>query len=98
MKRAAAILLILIALCLAAITVLTIWPAHADPLPCGPERQMLDHLAAHFHEFVVMTGNAADQHMIVTMSSTGTYTVLLSDGTKACMILAGEKAEFDNGI
>lgn len=103
MKRALIILLALFALCLAVIvammTMTTIArSAHADALPCGPECVMLDRLAAHFHEFVVMTANAADQHMIVTMSSAGTFSVLLTDGTRACMILAGEKAELDNGI
>lgn len=98
MKHAAAILLILIAFCLAMITALTIRPASADPQVCAPERAMLDHLAANFHEFVVLTGSAADQHVIVTLSRTGTFSVLVTDGKTACMFMAGEKAELDNGI
>ncbi|WP_136617084.1 MULTISPECIES: hypothetical protein [Mesorhizobium] len=99
MNRAAAILLILITLCLAAITVLTIRPAHALQLACGPLPVLLKQLADRYHEFVVMTGSNLDgQQMLVTRSDAGTFTVLLGDAKGACVILAGEKAAFDNGI
>ncbi|TRD03789.1 hypothetical protein FJV76_14220 [Mesorhizobium sp. WSM4303] len=71
-------------------------PAHAAT--CVPLQPMLDQLVKRYHEFIVVTGNAGDQHMIVTMSDAGTFTVLLSDGKQACIILAGEKAALDNGI
>jgi hypothetical protein len=99
MKRAATVLLMLIRLCLAAIIFLSIRPAHALQLACGPLPILLKQLADRDHEFVVMTGNNADgQKMLVTRSDAGTFTVLLGDGKGACVILAGEKAEFDNGI
>jgi hypothetical protein len=74
--------------------------AHAQAVPsaCAPLKPMLDRLAAAYHEFVVIRGNAADQQMLVTLSQSGTFTVLLTDGRKACIILAGEKGEIDNGI
>jgi len=98
MKRAATVLLTLIALCLAAIIFLSIRPAHALQLACGPVPVLLKQLAERYHEFVVMTGNNADgQKMLITRSDAGTFTVLLGDGKGACAILMGEKSEFDNG-
>ncbi|TGQ95437.1 hypothetical protein EN851_07930 [Mesorhizobium sp. M8A.F.Ca.ET.208.01.1.1] len=97
MKRAAAILLILIALTLAMITLLTIRPARADPVPCGPVKTMLDRLVALYQEFVVLTGQAAGSQVLVTLSPSGTFTVLAVRDGRACMVLAGEKGQFDNG-
>lgn len=90
------ILAALIALCLAMIWHLT--PAHAQATPCAPIQAMLDRLAKAYHEFIVVRGKAADQQMLVTLSPAGTFSVLLTDGRKACIILAGEKGEIDNGI
>ncbi|TPN11743.1 hypothetical protein [Mesorhizobium sp. B2-1-2] len=99
MKRAAAILLTMIALCLAAITFLTIQQARAAQLACGPLPLLLKQLVDRYHEFVVMSADNADgQKVLVTRSDAGTFTVLLGDGKGACVILAGDKAEFDNGI
>jgi hypothetical protein len=99
MKRAAIILLLLIALCLAMIIVLTVRPARAAQLACGPLPLLLKQLVDRYHEFVVMTGTNADGHqVVVTRSDAGTFTVLLGDGKGACVVLAGDKAEFDNGI
>lgn len=99
MKRVAVVLLILIALCLAMITFLTVQSAQAAQLQCGPLPLLLKQLADRYHEFVVMAANNADGHKVmVTRSDAGTFTVLLGDGKGACVILAGDKAEFDNGI
>jgi hypothetical protein len=86
------------ALCLAAITFLTIRPAHALQLACGPLPVLLEQLADRYHEFPVMSGdNAGGSKMVVTRSDAGTFTILLGDGNGACVILAGDKAQFDNG-
>jgi len=102
MTRAAAILLALLALCLAMIVVLTMRPANAAPGDqCGPMRAVVQQMLDRYHEFVVMTGDATGQKMVVTMSAAGTFTVILQDredASKACVVLAGDKAEFDNGI
>lgn len=99
MKRVAVVLLILIALCLAMITFLTVQSARAAQLHCGPLPLLLKQLADRYHEFVAMAANNADGHKVmVTRSDAGTFTVLLGDGKGACVILAGDKAEFDNGI
>jgi hypothetical protein len=98
MKRAAIILLLLIALCLAMIIVLTVRPARAAQLACGPLPLLLKQLVDRYHEFVVMTGTNADgHHVTVTLSDKGTFTVLLGDGKGACVVLSGEKAALDNG-
>lgn len=98
MKPAAALLLLAITLCLAMIAALSIRPAQAARLMCGPLPLLLKQLAARYHEFPVMTADNADgQKVIVTRSDAGTFTVLLGDGKGACVILAGDKAEFDNG-
>jgi hypothetical protein len=91
---------ILIALCLAMIALLSVRPANAsEPTPCAPLQPLLDHLVKAFHEFVVMTGNAAgDRHVIVTMSDAGTFSIVVTDGKQACIIMAGDKAALDNGI
>lgn len=74
-------------------------PAHAQARSCAPMKPLLDQLAKNFHEFVVITGQAAgEQRFMVTMSDKGTFSVLLSDGRQACIVIAGEKAELDNGI
>ncbi|WP_215732086.1 hypothetical protein [Mesorhizobium loti] len=87
---------ILIAVCLAAITFLTI-RAHADPLPCGPLPVLLKNLADRFHEFVVMSGDATGRQMLILKSDAGTFSVLLGNGKVACLVMSGEKAQFDNG-
>lgn len=91
------ILAALMVLCLVMIWHLT--PAHAQaaPTPCAPLKPLLDRLASAYHEFVVMTGEGTGGHVIVTMSQAGTFSVVLTDGTKACLVIAGEKAEFDKG-
>ncbi len=96
MKRAAATLLIGIAICLAAITVLIV-RAHADPLPCGPLPVLLKSLAELYHEFVVMSGSATGQQFLVLKSDAGTFSVLMGNGKTACLVMSGEKAQFDNG-
>ncbi|WP_192183287.1 hypothetical protein [Mesorhizobium amorphae] len=98
MNRWLVMLLVLFALCLAVIATMTIRPARADPAPCGPQAALLKRLVERFHEFVVLTGAAEGQQMIVTLSASGTFTVLLADGNRACIVIAGEKAQFDNGI
>ncbi|AEH88217.1 hypothetical protein [Mesorhizobium opportunistum] len=86
-------------LLLAALTFLAARPAYAVQLACGPVPILLKQLADRYHEFVVMSGDNADgQKVLVTRSDAGTFTVLLGDGKGACVILAGAKAEFDNGI
>lgn len=88
---------ILIAVSLAMIGWLS--AAHAAQLQCGPLPLLLKQLADRYHEFVVMSANNADgANVLVTRSDKGTFTVLLGDGKGACVILAGDKAEFDNGI
>lgn len=87
---------ILIAVCLTMIMWLS--AAHAAQLACGPLPMLLKQLADRYHEFVVLAANNADGHKVmVTRSDAGTFTVLLGDGKGACIILAGDKAEFDNG-
>ncbi|TIV83896.1 MAG: hypothetical protein E5V64_06040 [Mesorhizobium sp.] len=89
---------ILIVLCLAMIVALSIRPARSAQLSCGPLPVLLKQLVDRYHEFVVMTANNADGgQVLVTLSDAGTFTVLLGDG-KACVILAGDKAELNNGI
>lgn len=90
---------VLIAVCIVMIIALTIRPAGAAQLSCGPLPQMLKQLADRYHEFPVMAANNADgAKVLVTRSDAGTFTVLLGAGKGACVILAGDKAEFDNGI
>jgi hypothetical protein len=96
MKTWLAIIVALVALCLGMIAHLN--KAHAQPTPCAPLQPLLDRLAKAYHEFIVIRGKAADQQMLVTLSPAGTFSVLLTDGRKACIILAGEKGEIDNGI
>jgi hypothetical protein len=73
--------------------------AHAAPAAsCGPLQPFLDQLAQRYHEYIVIRGDVADQKMIVTAADNGSFSVLLTDGKTACMILAGEKAELDKGI
>lgn len=97
MKRAWVVLIACIALTLAAITFLSIRPAHADPLPCGPLPVMLKSLADLYHEFAVMSGDATGRQLIILKSDTGTFSVLLGNGKVACLVMSGEKAQFDNG-
>ncbi|MER9196413.1 hypothetical protein NKI13_24530 [Mesorhizobium australicum] len=96
MKRAGAVLALLITVTLAAIMFLTI-RAHAAPPPCGPLPVLLKSLADLYHEFVVMSGDATGQQMLVLKSDAGTFSVLLGNGKIACLIMSGEKAQFDNG-
>lgn len=84
------------AVCLAMIVWLN--KAHALQLACGPLPVLLKQLAGRYHEFPVMSGESADGgKMVVTRSDAGTFTVLLGDGKGACVIMAGDKAEYDNG-
>lgn len=90
---------ILIVLCLAMIVALSVRPAHSAQLACGPLPLLLKQLVDRHHEFVVMTASNADgNQVVVTLSQAGTFTVLLGDGKGACVIMAGDKAELDNGI
>ncbi|RVC47559.1 hypothetical protein EN781_00030 [Mesorhizobium sp. M4A.F.Ca.ET.090.04.2.1] len=95
MKRVWVIAAALIVLCLAMIWRLT--PAHAQS-SCAPLQAMLDRLAKAYHEFIVIRGTTGDQQMLFTLSQAGTYSVIVSDGRTACVVLVGEKAELDNGI
>lgn len=85
-------------LCLAMIFLPVIRSAHAAPTACGSLKALLKQAADVYHEFIVMTGKATGHQMVVTMSQAGTFTVFLGDGSQACVVLVGEKAEFDNGI
>lgn len=100
MKILTAIAAALMLLCLSMIAHLDKAGAQtAAAQPCVPLQPLLNRLVKAFHEFVVLTGKAAgDQQMIVTMSDAGTFSVLLTDGKQACIVIAGEKAELDNGI
>ncbi|MER9912777.1 hypothetical protein NKJ71_19315 [Mesorhizobium sp. M0050] len=90
---------ILLAICLGMILALMVRPATAAQLSCGPLELLLKQLAERYHEFPVMTATNQDGAKVqVTLSDAGTFTVLLGDGKGACVILAGDKAEFDNGI
>jgi hypothetical protein len=96
MKAVAIIAAALLALCLGMIIRLD--KARAQAV-CGQEKQLLDGLAAHSHEFVVLTGELiSGKRMIVTMAGSGSFSIIESDGNIACMVAAGEKAEIDNGV
>ncbi|TIW23774.1 MAG: hypothetical protein E5V63_24235 [Mesorhizobium sp.] len=98
MRILVAIVAALILLCLGMIVHLDKADAQTAT-PCVPLQPLLDRLVKAFHEFIVLTGKAAGDHqMIVTMSDAGTFSVLLTDGKQACIVIAGEKAVLDNGI
>jgi hypothetical protein len=93
------ILAALIALCIFMIYHLDKAHAQTVQIPCGPEKVFLDGLAKTSHEFTVIAGMLTNgKRMIVTASSSGTFSILESDGNIACMVAAGEKAELDRGI
>lgn len=96
MKRWIAVAFMLIALCLAAIYALS-KPASAQAQICGPFKSLVDQLAAQLNETVVLTGYVADKQVVVTMSSSGNFAVLIAEGGVACLIIAGDKAELDKG-
>jgi len=96
MKRVLAAAFVLIAICLVAIFVLS-KPSSAQVQACGPFRPLLDHLSKDFGESVVLTGDVLDKQVVVTMSSKGAFTIMVTDGTVACLVLAGDKAELDKG-
>lgn len=97
MKRWLAAAFILIVMCLVAIYVLS-KPASAGAQVCAPYKPLLDQLEKRFDEAVVFTGDISGRQVIVTMSTAGSFSVLLADGNVACIILVGEKAEIDKGI
>ncbi|TIO72113.1 hypothetical protein [Mesorhizobium sp.] len=99
MKRVWIIFAALIALCLAMIVHLSKAHAQGVQVPCDRLKTMLDRLAQNYGEFVAVTGTLTNgKQIIITLSASGSFSFVETDGNVGCMVAAGEKAELDKGI
>lgn len=99
MKRVFIVFVVLIALCLAMIAHLDRARAEGAAVPCDKLQAMLDRLAKNYGEFVAVTGTLLNgKRIIVTLSASGSFSFVETDGNVGCMVAAGAKAELDKGI
>lgn len=67
------------------------------PVQCAPIADMMTRLASDYGEMPLWRGERGPVRYILTVSGKGSWTVLATNGTLACIMAAGNANSLDRG-
>lgn len=77
---------------------LSVSPANAQQRLCGPLKGVLKHLEENFKEFPIFVATKGPVSLTVTRADDGSWSLVDSNGTMACVIASGKTSEIDRGV